>query len=561
MAKNDNNGGGKPAAVIPPLFVARDIDGFFGLFIDNLVNLLIVVTTLKFVFNMPDQIVYGRVVPGAAVSILAGNFIYTLMARRLAKREGRTDVTALPYGISTPIMFAYLFLIIGPVYWSKSAMLIADGVPETVALNQAATLAWKVGVASTLIGGIIEAMGAFFGPFIRRVTPRAALLGTLAGIAITFIAMKPTLGIFEHPEVGFLPLAIILIGFIARVVFPFSIPAGFMTILLGTVLAWAIGFQNSAKVHEAVQAVGLHVPRFYLKDLIQGFQHVVPYLVVVLPMGIYNFLETMQNTESAAAAGDNYDTRQTMIVDGAGTMVGALLGSCFPTTVYIGHPGWKAVGSRLGYTMINGVAIFIIAVGGLLKLGAAVIPKEVAFCILLYIGLVITAQAFQSSPRKHAPAVAIAFVPHLANFVKTEADKIFNVVLPYLNPAMLTGNEANVAAPSLKVIEGIGYDKFIQIDFLYKGLASLGSGAIVTGLLLGAITAFLIDKRFTGAASYAGAATVMAYFGIIHAPRVQVGAAPMHALGYLTLTVLFTLLRFYEKSTGKQLKFADEETH
>lgn len=529
---------------IGPLFVPRDIDGFFGLFIDNLVNLLIVVTVLKFVFKMPDSIVFGRVVPGAAVSILVGNIVYTVMARRLAKREGRSDVTALPYGISTPIMFAYLFLIIGPVYWMTND-------PET---------AWRVGVTSTLIGGIIEGLGAFIGPAIRRVTPRAALLGTLAGIAITFIAMKPTLGIFEHPEVGFLPLAIILIGFIAKVVFPLRIPAGFMTILMGTILAWIIGFQESAKVSEALHSVGFHIPQLCIGEIIRGFSTVTPYLVVVLPMGIYNFLETMQNTESAAAAGDEYDTRTTMLVDGGGTIIGALLGSCFPTTVYIGHPGWKAVGSRQGYTLINGVVLFLIAIFGLLKLGAAVIPKEVAFCILLYIGLVITAQAFQTSPLKHAPAVAIAFVPHLANFVKTEVDKVLTVVASHLDPATLTGVVPDGAPPSIKVIYGIGYEKFAQIDFLYESLSRLGAGAIVTGLLLGAITAFLIDKKFRSAGAYALSAAVLSFFGIIHAPLVAVGAASMYALGYLILAALFFMLHFYEKVTGKPLEVVGE-TH
>jgi AGZA family xanthine/uracil permease-like MFS transporter len=45
-----------------------------------------------------------------------------------------------------------------------------------------------------------------------------------------------------------------------------------------------------------------------------------------VPLGIYNFTEGMNNVESAAAAGDDYSLRQILLADGAGAIVGALLG-------------------------------------------------------------------------------------------------------------------------------------------------------------------------------------------------------------------------------------------
>ncbi len=504
-----------------PFFVRRDSDGFFGLFIDNLVNLLIIAITLSELFKMPAKIVYGRVIPGAAISIIVGNIFYTYMARRLAKKEGRRNVTALPYGISTPIMFAYLFLVIGPIYWKTLDPL----------------LAWKVGVTAAFIGGVIELLGAFVGNAVRKYTPRAALLGTLAGIAITWIAMKPTLGIWENPQVGFLPLAIILIGFIARITFPYRIPTGFLAILLGSGLAWAIGFMKPEAVGEAITQIGFYPPIPVFAAIKEGIKEVAPFLAVVIPMGIYNFLETMQNVESASAAGDRYDTRTTMMMDGVGTMAGALFGSCFPTTVYIGHPGWKAVGARTGYSLINGTVIFIIAIFGLLVLATAVIPKEVAFCILLYIALVIGAQAFQTTPKLHAPAVVIAFIPHIANYVRTNVDGA-------LLAAETSADRVGMAALEAQAVS-------------YKGLASLGYGAIVTGMLLGAITAFLIDKRFRSAGVYAFSAALLAFFGVIHAPELAFRAAPWHALGYLLLGILFFVLRLFER-TGHKLEVMKE---
>ncbi len=64
-----------------------------------------------------------------------------------------------------------------------------------------------------------------------------------------------------------------------------------------------------------------------------------PLLVTAIPLGIYNFTEGMNNVESAAAAGDNYNLRQVLLADGIGAIVGSLLGSPFPPAVYIGHPG------------------------------------------------------------------------------------------------------------------------------------------------------------------------------------------------------------------------------
>ncbi len=485
-----------------PWVVASDLDGFFGLFIDNLVNLIIIASTMMGLFEMPANIVLGKVIPGAAMAILAGNAYYTYMARRLARRTGRRDVTTLPYGISTPIMFAYLFLVIGPVYRTT-------GDPE---------LAWRVGVASAFIGGIVEFLGAFVGGAVRRYTPRPALLGTLAGIAIVWIAMKPTVGIWEHPLVGMIPLALVLVGFVARIRMPLGLPTGFVVVLLGSMAAWLTGLTGVERVTQAAAHVGFKLPTLAVGDIMAGLDSVVPYLMVVLPMGIYNFIETMNNVESAAAAGDPYPTREAMVVDGIGTMVGALFGGCFPTTVYIGHPGWKAVGARTGYTLLNGVAVFVISLLGMMTLAEAVVPKEVAFIILLYVALVIGAQAFQTSDEKYAPAVILAFVPHIAAYAS-------NLIETAVQAAGSSTSELAAA--------------FQSLGLHYQGLKTLGQGGIITGLLLGAMAVFLVDRKMAWAALYAVAAAVLTFFGFIHAGSLGVAVNPEIAGGYLAMAVVF----------------------
>jgi AGZA family xanthine/uracil permease-like MFS transporter len=169
----------------PAWFVRGDLDGFFGLFIDNLLQLMLIAVLGKAVCGWPAELITGHVLPGAAVSILVGNLFYAWQARTLMEQTGREDVTALPYGINTPSLFAYIFLIIGPVYQET-------GNP---------TLAWQVGLFACLLSGLMETVGAFIGDWVRRNTPRAALLTALAGVAITFIAMGFIFQIFATPQV------------------------------------------------------------------------------------------------------------------------------------------------------------------------------------------------------------------------------------------------------------------------------------------------------------------------------------------------------------------------
>jgi len=183
-----------------PLFVKRDLDGFFGLFIDNLVQLLLIVALCGGLCGMSgDQawLVFGRILPGAAVSLLIGNVFYAWQAHRVARRENRGDVCALPYGINTPSLLVYVFFVIAPVYRQTGD----------------AVLAWQMGLVACLGSGLIEFFGSFVAERIRRRTPRAALLSTLAGIAIGFISMTFALKIWQNPIIALLPMGIILITY------------------------------------------------------------------------------------------------------------------------------------------------------------------------------------------------------------------------------------------------------------------------------------------------------------------------------------------------------------
>src|SRR6185503_14185230 len=262
--------------------------------------------------------------------------------------------------------------------------------------------------------GVIILIGAFVGPAIRHLTPRAAMLGTLAGISITFISMRPAAQMWGALWIALPVFMIIIAGFVAGVRLPGNFPVGLAALLVGSAIGWIGGFMEPAAVSDAVHDIAIGVPSLNIDLLLNGLDGISPLLATAIPLGIYNFTEAMSNVESAAAAGDSYNLRHVLLADGTGAVIGSALGSPFPPAVYIGHPGWKEAGGRAGYSMASGLFIAVLCFLCLFGLLSTVLPLPAIVPILLYIGLLIGAQAFQSTPRLHAAAVVAAIIPNLA---------------------------------------------------------------------------------------------------------------------------------------------------
>jgi len=485
-----------------------DWNGFFGLFTNIITNLMVMSGLLLFAVRIPANIVFGIVMPAVGVSLIVGNVYYALAARKLALKENRGDVTALPYGPTVGHMFIVTFLIIGPVFWRT-------GDP---------VLAWRVGIAWCVIEALIEILGFAIGPFVRKHTPRAAMLGVLAGLSLTLIAVNPAFEIWEVPYIAFVGLGLVLLGWLANKQLPGNIPHGLVIIVVGTIIGWATGYMRPEAFTNAISNMSVSIPKFRFADIVAGFREVAPYLAVALPLGIGNAISTLNNIESAAAAGDNYDTKECMIVDGIGTLVGALLGSPFTTTVYIGHLGWKNCGARAGYSVAVGVASLLICVLGIIPILLTVVPLVAILPILLYVGLVMGAQAYQATPRQHAPAVVLAVIPWLAMWGKNLVD----------NALSAAGTNATK----------VGLDALAKSSVLYNGMTILSNGAIITSMIIASVAVYAIDHKFNLAAIYSLAGAVFAFFGLIHASKIGVGAANGHVIGYLILAALFFVMHF-----------------
>jgi AGZA family xanthine/uracil permease-like MFS transporter len=492
-------------------WVAGDWNGFFGLFTNVLLNVIVLTGLCLGVVNLPADTVFGRILPALGIALPLGNLFYAWLAWQLGTKEGRSDVTAMPYGPSVPHMFIVVFLIMLPVYLKTKDPVIA----------------WQAGLAWCFIIGVIVLLGAFVGPKIRALTPRAAMLGTLAGISIAFISMRPAFQMWEVPWIGLVSLAIVLIAWTANIRLPGGLPGGLVAVIVGSVIGWAASllgwsdYMQGSVVVKSIEQFGIRFPIFSM-DVWHGLAQVAPLLVTAIPLGIYNFTEAMNNVESASAAGDNYNLRKVLLADGVGAIVGSMLGSPFPPAVYIGHPGWKAVGGRIGYSLATGICIAIVCFLGLTALLLAVIPLVAILPILLYIGLVIGAQAFQASPTNHAPAVVLALIPNIAEWAKTQID-------------------GALAAAGTGVAQ-VGLDKLAATGVLYHGLESLGGGSVLAGMVLGAIAVFIIEGQLRRAATWALAGSVLAFIGLIHGAELGWSVSPKVALGYALFGVTCVLL-------------------
>ena len=333
-------------------------------------------------------------------------------------------------------------------------------------------------------------IGGFVAPYIRKITPRAALLGTLAGVSITFISMRPALEMYMTPVIGLTCFAIILVSWFGGYKYPKGIPAGLVAIAVGMLIAWGsnifglgYGGLSIANLGAAFSNFGFSVPIPAIDHVFSGFQFLGVILVTAIPFGIYDLVEAMDNVESAEAAGDTYPTTRVLTADGVVSLIGCLMGNPFINAVYIGHPGWKAMGGRIGYSAATGLMVIVLSWFGIISVLLALVPVVAISPILLYIGMLIGAQAFQTTPTSHAPAIVLALTPHLAAWCKTLMDGALGA--------------AGTSAAA------VGFDKLGQMGVLYHGLEVLGGGAILTGLVLGAIGVFVIEKKFEAAAAFA----------------------------------------------------------
>ncbi len=505
-----------------PWFTTGDVDGFFGLFFSGFPDLLLIVG-LAPVCGLPVQFVVARVLPGVAVSVVAGNLFYAWQARRLAQRSGRNDVTAIPFGINTPTIFAYVFLIMGPVYQR----------------THSGDAAWHAGIFASLLSGIVQTVGAFGVDWLRRTTPRAALLCPLAGLALSYLCLGFIFGVIEQAAIALFPLLVLFTLYGSRLRLPRRIPPALLAVAIGAALAAGLRALHlyTAPLADVV-APGLYLPHAVNVVALLGQRELWSYLPIIVPLAALDTLASLQILEAAKIGGDDYRTAPSLLMNGVGTLAAAFLGSPFPTTLYIGHAAHKANGARSGYSVLNAVLTVLLCTTGLLPLVLRIVPLEVAGPVIVWFGLVTVGQAFVEIPRRHAIAVALGIIPILAEWA-----------------AGLAGTVARAAGGSLAAALA-----HTNGELALAGLISLGRGGLLTSMLWGAALALIVDRRFVTAAAWLGGAALLSGCGVIHAwqlgssgveGRIGWNAAPAFTASYVAGAVFLLLCAWWARASSQ----------
>jgi AGZA family xanthine/uracil permease-like MFS transporter len=486
---------------------AGDVNAFFGLMLDNVANLLLIVSLLRVVFAFPTEVALRSMIPGTAIGVLVGDLLFFWLAFRLARQTGRNSITAMPLGLDTPSALGMVFFVLGPAFLAAKGRGLSE--------HDAAIHTWHIGVCSIFISGIFKVACAFGSNWIRRAFPRAGLLGSLAAIALVLISFLPLLEILHSPIVGFVSLAVVLTTLVARIELPFKLPGAVGSLLIGGVMYYALKAAESSGVLPPALALpqepspidpslGLFPTEWLAVFTFQwlgAWREALQYLPIVIPFALATVVGGIDCTESAAAVGDEFDTGQVIGVEAIATLVAALCGGVVQTTPYIGHPAYKAMGGRAAYVLAT--ALFIGSAGVLGYFGYlyVVIPKVTVYPILVFIGLEISAQSFHATPQRHYPAVVLACVPALAQLALIFIEKI-------LGMPTISGPNTNVG--SLVTPEAVAEAT--------GNVRMLANGFIITSLLWASALAAIIDRRLMRAASLFVACSVFTMFGLMHSP-------------------------------------------
>ncbi len=480
---------GPPAAARYGWARPGDVNAFFGLMLDNVAGLILMVSLLAG-FGLPSSFVVEAMVPGTALGVLLGDLAFFVIAFRLAKRTGRNDVTAMPLGLDTPSTFGMILFVLAPAFRNATGTL-------GMGVEAAAVHTWHIGIVCVVACGLFKLACAPVSGWVRRIVPRAGLLGSLAAIALVIISFLPLLEIFGHPLPGLVAMAIVLTALIGRVRLPFHIPGTLGALIVaGSIYYLMTALQMPGYAASAEPIVTEWLPLRWLEAWSFGWTakigDALPYLPVALPFALATVVGGIDCTESAAAAGDEYDTKTVIAVEAVATLLAGLSGGVIQTTPYIGHPAYKAMGGRAAYTLATALLVGSAGVVGYFGYLYQWIPAPAVYPILVFVGLEIASQSFLATPRAHYPAVAIACLPALA------------FLALHMPGQMAMAVDAEALRPDVE--RGL------------QTLRMLSNSFILTSLLWAWALVAIIDRRLRTASVVFLVAALMTLFGVIHSP-------------------------------------------
>ncbi len=308
------------------------------------------------------------------------------------------------------------------------------------------------------------------------------------------ITFSPLEKVSANPIVGFTSLVIVFITLVARAKLPGKIPGALAAVIAGCI-AWyvMVGFEQmgwTTLPYEATTPTAWFPSQWltvFKFQWVGAIGDAFLYLPYIFPFAIATVIGGIDCAESAASAGDDYDTNLVIGIEAFSTLVASLCGGVVQSTPYIGHPAYKAMGGRAAYTLAT--ALFVGGAGliGYFGLLFAYLPEAAVMPILIFIGVEITAQSFHVTPRRHYAALAVACLPALAK-----------LIVIYLGQYV----SAEVMSTDPKILN----------------LSVLAGGFIITSLIWASAMARIIDRRFIAASVYMAVGGILVLFGVMHSP-------------------------------------------
>jgi len=509
-----------------------DMDAFFGLFLNNLIDILLLTNLCLFALNFSVELVFQKILPGLALGVLIGNLWFFFEARKLSQLNPTQRVCALPYGVNLLPIFLFTFYVMYP------AQQFALG--QGLSAEEANQMAWLAGIAGCVLSGIVELLVATVAPWLQKNLPPAAMLTALAAIGLLFIGADYFTRSYHYPLVGLPVLFLMIYLYAGRVHLRFNLPAGFIILLVGVSLAWlchGLGIDGPIAQMSNVQFdAGLYLPQFAGVAAWPMLEQAWTRMDVLIPIALFSTLGSLVVVEAARAIGDQVSMKGALTINGVGSITAGLFGSPYPTTIYVGHVAWKAVGAGHAYSLMSGVSVALLCFTGSFALVTKWIPIEAGMAILVWVGVSVCGQALAGVDKRYAPAVALGLMPGVAAFAAT-------LMLRSFTGAGMGTAETPITPQFLSELTGS--------NIFATGVFALEKGWMMTSLLVTAIAVACIDGKFRTLIIWLVCAVVFALLGISHKFEVlgndvvsRLGPAWDWVFGYLLAIVVIVAVHF-----------------
>ncbi|HHW58400.1 MAG TPA: hypothetical protein GXX15_12330 [Clostridia bacterium] len=513
-------------------FTPGDVDAALGVFFDGFSKIIIGVTVITSVMKMPPEILFGKIISATGLAVLIALIWNTYLARKTGFRTKNFSITALPGGVAVGTFFVRLFAVMLPVYFATKSY----------------EMAWKVGVMSNIFHSILLLLFAFTVEYILKYVPTQAIFGGLAGGSVAWLILATLGDAYAYPTVIIPALFILLTLYFGKLEIK-NLSPGIVGVGIGTIIAWLSGAMNGSAVIDSFKTLGFYIPlpqmSFMAADVINV---ALKYLPITIAFAFADTISGIQAIEQAAAGGDKYNVRETLVGLSIANLIGAFIGNPFSISYYWGHPAWKRAKAGATYPLFVGIFYVILCATGIVAIATSILPSAATIILIIYAGITSFSQAFEVNEKKYFPAISIGV-----------AIPIFELIYGKVNNGI---EGAKIAIGEALKAKGIDFSLdniVVSTDHLAqagvsKGYLPLSQGSMLIAIIYTAILTFIIDKKWLGVSGSFLVASIFSFFGLIHADGVAINAAPTYTMIYLLMSGLFAVIYFLTKNESKKIE-------